>query len=70
MIENMVKLQKMDYPTSLMEAIKQVIPISFGYPNGVLGLSPLSDKEIADAFIQAEKRYIQWHKLSGNVFQG
>lgn len=55
MIEKMVKLQKMDYPTSLMEAIKQVIPISFGYPNGVLGLSPLSDKEIADAFIQAEK---------------
>lgn len=55
MIENMVKLQKMDYPASLMEAIKQVIPISFGYPNGVLGLSPLSDKEIADAFIQAEK---------------
>ena len=55
MIENMVKLQKMDYPASLMEAIKQTIPISFGYPNGVLGLSPLSDKEIADAFIQAEK---------------
>lgn len=55
MIEKMVKLQKMGYPTSLMEAIKQVIPIYFGYPNGVLGLSPLSDKEIADAFIQAEK---------------
>ena len=55
MIGNMVELQKMDYPESLMGAIKQTIPPSFGYPNGVLGLSPLSDKEIADAFIQAEK---------------
>lgn len=55
MIENMVKLQKMDYPASLMEAIKQTIPIWYTRENGILGLSPLSDKEIADAFIQAEK---------------
>lgn len=50
MIENMVKLQKMDYPASLMEAIKQTIPIWYTRENGILGLSPLSDKEIADAF--------------------
>lgn len=55
MIENMVKLQKMDYPASLMGAIRQTIPIWYTRENGVLGLSPLSDKEIADAFIQAEK---------------
>lgn len=55
MIENMVKLQKMDYPTSLMGAIKQTIPIWYTRENGILCLSPLSDKEIADAFIQAEK---------------
>lgn len=56
MIENMGTLQKMEYPASLMEAIKQTIPT--GYTNetsGVLALSPLTDKEIADAFIQAEK---------------
>lgn len=56
MIENMGTLQKMEYPASLMEAIKQTIPT--GYTNetsGVLALSPLADKEIADAFIQAEK---------------
>ncbi len=55
MIENMATLQKMDYPASLMGAIKQTIPIWYTRENGVLGLSPLSDKEIADAFIQAEK---------------
>lgn len=55
MIENMVTLQKMDYPASLMGAIKQTIPIWYTRENGILGLSPLSDKEIADAFIQAEK---------------
>lgn len=55
MIENMAALQKMDYPASLMGAIKQTIPIWYTRENGVLGLSPLSDKEIADAFIQAEK---------------
>lgn len=55
MIENMATLQKMDYPASLMGAIKQTIPIWYTRENGILGLSPLSDKEIADAFIQAEK---------------
>lgn len=55
MIENMATLQKMDYPESLMGAIKQTIPIWYTRENGILGLSPLSDKEIADAFIQAEK---------------
>lgn len=55
MIENMATLQKMDYPASLMGAIRQTIPIWYTRENGVLGLSPLSDKEIADAFIQAEK---------------
>lgn len=55
MIENMGTLQKMDYPASLMGAIRQTIPIWYTRENGVLGLSPLSDKEIADAFIQAEK---------------
>ena len=55
MIENMATLQKMDYPASLIGAIKQTIPIWYTRENGVLGLSPLSDKEIADAFIQAEK---------------
>ena len=55
MIENMAALQKMDYPASLMGAIKQTIPIWYTRENGILGLSPLSDKEIADAFIQAEK---------------
>jgi hypothetical protein len=55
MIENMMTLQKMDYPASLIGAIKQTIPIWYTRENGVLGLSPLSDKEIADAFIQAEK---------------
>lgn len=55
MIENMATLQKMDYPASLIGAIKQTIPIWYTRENDVLGLSPLSDKEIADAFIQAEK---------------
>lgn len=55
MIENMATLQKMGYPASLMGAIKQTIPIWYTRENGILGLSPLSDKEIADAFIQAEK---------------
>lgn len=56
MIENMGTLQKMEYPTSLMEAIKQTIPTGYtSETSGVLALSPLTDKEIADAFIQAEK---------------
>lgn len=56
MIENMGTLQKMEYPASLMEAIKQTIPTGYtSETSGVLGLSPLTDKEIADAFIQAEK---------------
>lgn len=55
MIENIGIIQKLDYPESLMEAIKETIPIGYTSENGVLGLSPLSDKEIADAFIQAEK---------------
>lgn len=56
MIENMGTLQKMEYPASLMEAIKQTIPIGYTCEtSGVLALSPLTDKEIADAFIQAEK---------------
>ena len=55
MIENMGTLQKMDYPASLIEAIKQTIPSGYTNKDGVIGSSPLSDKEIADAFIQAEK---------------
>lgn len=56
MIENMGTLQKMEYPASLMEAIKQTIPTGYtSETSGVLALSPLTDKEIADAFIQAEK---------------
>lgn len=56
MIENMGTLQKMDYPASLMEAIKQTIPTGYTREtSSVLALSPLTDKEIADAFIQAEK---------------
>lgn len=56
MIENMGTLQKMEYPASLMEAIKQTIPTGYtSETSSVLALSPLTDKEIADAFIQAEK---------------
>lgn len=56
MIENIGTLQKMEYPASLMEAIKQTIPTGYtSETSGVLALSPLTDKEIADAFIQAEK---------------